>query len=155
MEKAREYGERVHYPGSGTGNSGHFYIDRDGRVEQWVTLDRAAHHVRGQNADSIGIELVNLGRWPDWYASDGQTWSEPYPQAQIQGLIELLIALQGELPSLVEIAGHDQLDTDLIESSDAPGLRVRRKLDPGPLFPWSRVLEATGLRQVSPQEPSP
>ena len=154
MAAAREYGERVLYP-SGTGNSGHFYIDRDGRIEQWVPLDRAAHHVRGQNVDSVGIELVNRGRWPNWYASDDQDWSESYPPAQIQALIELLNKLQDELPSLSEIAGHDQLDTDLIEASDAPGLRVQRKLDPGPLFPWPEVLEATGLRRLPQQEIAP
>lgn len=154
LATTREYGERIRYP-SGTGNSGHFYIDHDGRIEQWVPLDRSAHHVRGQNADSVGIELVNLGRWPNWYASDNQDWSEPYSQTQIQGLIELLNKLQDELPCLAEIAGHDQLDTGLVEASDAPALRVRRKLDPGPLFPWSRVLEATGLRRLSPEELSP
>ena len=79
LATTREYGERIRYP-SGTGNSGHFYIDHDGRIEQWVPLDRSAHHVRGQNADSVGIELVNLGRWPNWYASDNQDWSEPYSQ---------------------------------------------------------------------------
>ena len=154
MATAREYGERIRYP-SGTGNSGHFYIARDGRVEQWVSLDRAAHHVRDQNADSVGIELVNKGRWPDWYASDEQAWTEPYPPAQIQALIDLLNKLQDELPSLAEIAGHDQLDSGLIEASDAPGLRVRRKLDPGPLFPWAEVLEGTGLRRLPQEEMAP
>ena len=53
---AREYGERIHYPSSRTGNAGHYYIDRDGRTEQWVPLDRVAHHVRGHNRNSVGIE---------------------------------------------------------------------------------------------------
>ena len=33
LATAREYGERVLYE-SGTGNSGHYYIDRDGRIEE-------------------------------------------------------------------------------------------------------------------------
>ena len=90
-------------------------------IEQWVPLDRVAHHVRGQNADSVGIELVNLGRWPNWYASDNQDWSEPYSQTQIQALIELLNKLQGELPCLAEIAGHDQLDHPWSEPATRPG----------------------------------
>ncbi len=64
LAMARVYGEREHYPETRTGNSGHFYIDRDGRIEQWVPLDRVAHHVRGFNPHSIGIELVNNGRYP-------------------------------------------------------------------------------------------
>jgi len=155
LATAREYGERIHYEESGTGNSGHFYIDRDGSVEQWVPLDRVAHHVRGRNGDSVGIELVNPGRWPDWYASDNQEWSDPYPRAQIRALIELLDHLRDELPGLTEIVGHDQLDTGLIEASDDPRIRVRRKQDPGPMFPWHEVLEATGLRRWSSTEQTP
>jgi len=155
LATAREYGERIHHEQSRTGNSGHFYIDRDGSVEQWVPLDRVAHHVRGKNADSVGIELVNQGRWPDWHDSSRQKFEEIFPDAQIQALIELLAMLERKLPALAEIAGHDQLDQDLVGASDAPGLRVRRKLDPGPLFPWSRVLEATGLRRLSSEELSP
>jgi N-acetylmuramoyl-L-alanine amidase len=49
MAMAREYGERVLYD-SGTGNSGHYYIDRDGTVFQFVPLQRIAHHVRGYSA---------------------------------------------------------------------------------------------------------
>ncbi|MEM7054432.1 MAG: N-acetylmuramoyl-L-alanine amidase, partial [Pseudomonadota bacterium] len=66
LAEARDYGERVLYENSATGNSGHFYIDRDGSIEQWVPLERIAHHVRDHNADTIGIELVNRGRYPDW-----------------------------------------------------------------------------------------
>ena len=32
LASAREFGERVLYEASGTGNSGHYYIDRDGRI---------------------------------------------------------------------------------------------------------------------------
>src|SRR5690349_2752205 len=86
LAMAREYGERVHYD-AGTGNSGHLYIDRDGRVERWVPYDRVAHHCRGYNPRSIGIELVNTGRWPDWFDSRRQAMTEPYPEAQIDALI--------------------------------------------------------------------
>lgn len=152
MDTAREYGERIHYEDSGTGNSGHFYIDRDGAVEQWVPLDRVAHHVRGHNAFSIGIELVNRGRWPDWYDSRHQEWEESYPDAQIRALAGLLAELEQRLPALAEIAGHDQLDHDWIESSDDPETLVRRKTDPGPDFPWTQLLSETGLRLYHPPE---
>ncbi|MFU8877221.1 MAG: N-acetylmuramoyl-L-alanine amidase [Wenzhouxiangellaceae bacterium] len=145
LATAREYGERIHYPESGTGNSGHFYIDRDGSVEQWVPLDRVAHHVAGHNRDSIGIELVNRGRWPDWYDSRRQDWVEAYPEAQIAALIELIGQFRKHLPGLQSIVGHDRLDTRMQAASDDPQKTVRRKLDPGPHFPWQRVIEATGL----------
>lgn len=38
--------------------SAHFVIARDGRIFQMVSTDRAAHHCRGANLESIGIENV-------------------------------------------------------------------------------------------------
>ena len=142
---ARSYGERILYPGSGTGNSGHYYLERNGAVEEWAPIDRIAHHAGQYNERSIGIELVNLGRYPDWYDSRRQTLSEPYPDEQIEALIRLLLELRSRLPRLHFIAGHDQLDTTEVVASDDPARRVRRKRDPGPLFPWSRVLKAVAL----------
>ncbi|HEY0332638.1 MAG TPA: N-acetylmuramoyl-L-alanine amidase [Stenotrophomonas sp.] len=138
LATAREYGERVLYD-SGAGNSGHYYIDRDGRIEQYVALERIAHHVRGQNADSIGIELVNRGRWPHWLDSRHQAMDEDYPEDQLQALEALLGWLRSELPALQSITGHDALDTTLEAASDDPTQQVRRKLDPGPRFPWARI----------------
>ena len=146
LATARQYGEKVLYD-SGTGNSGHWYIDRDGRIECWVRPERAAHHVRGKNAHSVGIELVNTGRWPDWLDSRRQTMVEPYPDAQVEALIALLRWLPTPLPMLRFIDGHEDLDLEHVPASDDPGKRVKRKLDPGPLFPWERVLAAVPLRR--------
>lgn len=145
LPAARSYGERILYTGSGTGNSGHYYIERNGAVEEWVPIGRVAHHAGQYNERSIGIELVNLGRYPDWYDSRRQTMSEPYSDQQIEALIRLLLELQSRLPNLQFIAGHDQLDTDEVVASDDPGRRVRRKRDPGPLFPWRRVMKTVAL----------
>ncbi len=145
---AREYGERIHYPKSGTGNSGHYYIDRDGAIEQWVPLDRVAHHVAGHNANSIGIELVNLGRYPNWLDSRHQHWQEKVTDNQVKALIGLLRTLRAELPGLRCVAGHDELDRREVAASNDPGLSVRRKLDPGPDFPWARVVEGSGLGRL-------
>ncbi|AKS42834.1 N-acetylmuramoyl-L-alanine amidase [Wenzhouxiangella marina] len=155
LDMAREYGERIHYPGSRTGNSGHFYIDREGRIEQWVALDRVAHHVAGQNANSIGVELVSLGRYPDWLDSRHQDWQEPVNEAQLRALIGLIDQLRTRLPNLNRIAGHDQLDRRRVPASDDPSIQVRRKLDPGPEFPWSRLIEATGLQPWNDGETAP
>jgi N-acetylmuramoyl-L-alanine amidase len=145
---ARDYGEKVHYPESGTGNCGHFYIDRDGSIEQWVELDRIAHHVAGHNQHSIGIELVNIGRYPNWFDSAHQDWQESCPDEQIEALIELLFHLKQVLPNLTSIAGHDELDTRKVPASDNPEVRVARKLDPGPDFPWDRVAAGCGLKRL-------
>lgn len=148
LATAREYAERIHYPGSQTGNSGHFYIDRDGRIEQWVSLNRVAHHVVGYNQRSVGIELVNKGRYPHWLASSHQVWPEETSPAQLAALIELLAALRSALPNLTRIAGHDALDQRWVPASDDPDQQVRRKLDPGPDFPWQAVIEASGLTRL-------
>ncbi len=147
LASARSYGERVLYD-SGTGNSGHYYIDRDGRIERWVPDLRIAHHVRDHNTDSIGIELVNAGRWPDWYDSRRQQPQEPYPEVQIQALIALIVELCRRLPTIAGLAGHEDLDTDTVAASDDPARRVQRKIDPGPLFPWLQVLRATDMPRL-------
>lgn len=150
MAMAREYGERVLYP-AGTGNSGHYYIDRDGSVECYVGPEFVAHHTRGYNPRAIGIELVNTGRYPDWYHSGRQRMDEPYTEDQIRAVSALLVQLQATLPNLRWIAGHEDLDTAEVEASDDPSCRVRRKRDPGPLFPWSRILTETGLTRLLPE----
>ena len=147
LAAAREYGERVLYD-SGTGNSGHYYIDRDGTVLRYVPEDRSAHHVRGWNARAIGIELVNTGRYPHWLDSRQQAMDEPYPDAQVQALVALLNRLAGDLPALRHIAGHEDLDPDRVPASDDPAMQVQRKLDPGPRFPWDRVLAAVPLQRL-------
>lgn len=146
---AREYGERVLYD-SGTGNSGHYYIDRDGSVHLFVRPARTANHTRGYNPRSVGIELVNTGRYPDWMDSRKQEMNEPYTEAQMQSLRQLLLSMKRELPALKFIAGHEDLDTARVSASDDPSREVFRKRDPGPLFPWLLVIEASGLERLRP-----
>jgi N-acetylmuramoyl-L-alanine amidase len=138
LADARDYGERVLYA-SGSGNSGHFYIDRDGSVHRFVPTTRVAHHVRGHNDRAIGVELVNRGRFPDWLDSRHQAMDEPYTKAQIDALIALLSQLRATHANLRYIAGHEDLDTDHVAASDDPTRQVRRKRDPGPQFPWSSL----------------
>lgn len=162
---AREYGERILYPANprngpgketpspeqkpGTGNSGHYYIDRDGTIEQWVENGRVAHHVRGYNPRSIGIELVNLGRYPDWFRSGRQQMTEAYPPVQLSALLQLIHHLQQDLPGLRWIAGHDDLDAGIVAAEDDTAIMIRRKLDPGPLFPWPEVLASCKLQRLA------
>ena len=149
LATAREYGERELHA-SGTGNSGHYYIDRDGSIHVFVAPGRIAHHTRGYNERSIGIELVNRGRYPDWLDSRHQAMDEPYTDAQVAALVALLRTLRRDIPSLEFIAGHEDLDRDTVPSSNDPERSVSRKRDPGPRFPWSMVLDETPLARIRP-----
>ena len=144
LATAREYGEKALHENA-TGNCGHYYVDRDGAIYRYVPETRVANHVRGHNAASVGIEMVNLGRYPHWWDSRHQTMTEPYTEAQLVALEWLLHYLRQQLPNLRAIAGHAELDTDSMPASENPALTVSRKLDPGPLFPWDRMLRASGL----------
>lgn len=148
LATAREYGECVLHAG-GTGNSGHYYVDRDGAIHRYVPGTRTANHVRGHNANSMGIELVNLGRYPHWWDSRQQQMTEAYCALQIDALLALIAHLRVEFPQLRHIAGHEDLDTALLAASDNPALTVRRKLDPGPMFPWNVVLAGSGLARLA------
>jgi len=147
LAAAREYGERALHA-SGTGNSGHYYIDRDGTVLRYVPDEHIAHHVRGFNPRSIGIELVNRGRFPHWLDSRHQAMDEAYPDAQVDALVALLLDLARRLPALRHVAGHEDLDRECVPASDDPEVQVQRKLDPGPLFPWPRVLSGIPLQRL-------
>jgi N-acetylmuramoyl-L-alanine amidase len=151
LATARAYGERVLYD-SGTGNSGHYYVDRDGQIYRYVPGTRVAHHVRGYNLRAIGIELVNAGRYPHWLDSRRQAMTEPYPAAQIDALRALLAQLRRDFPNLRHVAGHEDLDTEQVPASDAPSLQVRRKRDPGPLFPWGPALAGLDLERLQPRD---
>ena len=147
LAMAREFGERVRYEDSQSGNSGHYYIDRDGRTLRFVDDLRVAHHTFQFNPRSIGIELVNLGRYPNWNDSRHQTMTEPYTAAQIESLLLLLKRLCDTYPNLQWIAGHDALDQRLEPSTDNPDLLLPRRIDPGPLFPWDEVVAGSGLQR--------
>lgn len=150
MAMARIWGEKVIHTESQSGNSGHFYIDRNGDTQAWVPNDYVAHHVRGHNEQSIGIELVNTGRYPHWFKSAHQEMSEPYPAVQIDALARLLEHLISILPELKYIAGHEELDTQWLPSQDKPDIMIRRKLDPGPHFPWSAIMDRIPLKRWTP-----
>lgn len=153
LAMARTYGEKLQHEASGTGNSGHYYIDRDGSLHRYVDTARIAHHTRGYNPRSIGIELVNTGRYPRWYDSGHQAMDEPYTPAQIDTLVALLRQLAAGHPSLKHVAGHEDLDTAWVEASDDPAKKVPRKRDPGPLFPWEHVLANVPLQRLNAPAP--
>ena len=139
MQMAREFGERIVLPETQTGFSGHYYIDRDGEVYQFVKEDRVARHVIGYNQNSLGIEVVNLGRFPNWFHATHQTCTEPYTVEQVDSVQKLLRLLKGSYPQIRRIARHSDLDTNWIPADDDPLVQIRRKVDPGPMFPWDQI----------------
>ena len=110
--------------------SSHFYIQRTGKIWQFVSCDDRAWHAgtscyRGRdncNDDSIGIELEGL---------EGDTF-EP---AQYQALQHLCPALMRQYP-VAHIAGHEHI---------APG----RKADPGAAFDWAQLQKRLQLPGVN------
>jgi N-acetylmuramoyl-L-alanine amidase len=151
MQMAREFGARIRYEKSQTGNSGHYYIDSDGTIYRYVPDERVANHTFGYNPRSIGIELSNLGRYPHWGDSRHQNWTVPYTKAQIDAMLALLRQLRDVLPNLKYIAGHEELDRRLEPASDDPHVMLRRRQDPGPLFPWNKIVPASGLTRLRPE----
>lgn len=150
MQMTREFGERVRHPESGTGNSGHYYIQENGAIYRFVAPERIAHHTFGYNPRSIGIEMFNLGRYPHWGDSRHQKWTVAYTHAQIDALLCLLDKLRTDIPSLRSIAGHEDLDRRLEPATDDPNIMLPRRQDPGPMFPWDEIVPASGLQRLRP-----
>jgi AmpD protein len=103
--------------------SAHLFIDRQGKLTQYVPFHRRAWHAgvscyKGRekcNDFSIGIELEG-------------TETLPFTEAQYATLVEVLGVLLKTYPELSRerIVGHSDI---------AP----RRKTDPGPSFDWERL----------------
>lgn len=103
--------------------SAHLFIDRRGRLTQFVSVHDRAWHAgvsRWQQRDncndfSIGIELEG-------------TDTRPYTARQYQRLAQVIRLLWHHFPAIDadRIVGHCDI---------APG----RKSDPGPAFDWSRL----------------
>ncbi|MCP5106436.1 MAG: N-acetylmuramoyl-L-alanine amidase, partial [bacterium] len=78
MTMCRQFGEKIRDENEQTGYCGHYYVDRDGKIYQYIEDNRIAYHVKKHNEKSMGIEIVNTGRYPDWFDSRNQTPAEEY-----------------------------------------------------------------------------
>jgi N-acetylmuramoyl-L-alanine amidase len=109
--------------------SSHYFVDEDGRIDQFVPEERRAWHAgvsswegsSDVNARSIGIEIVNPGHAFGY---------RDFPAAQVGALI----ALTRDIVARRAI----RADRVLAHSDVAPG----RKQDPGEKFPWARLAAA-------------
>ena len=140
LNDAFEYAERKNNK-TMIGNCCHYYVDRDGGIYRFVANKRIAYHAVNYNSTSIGIELINLGRYPNYYSSKHQQPIEEYPNAQILSLQYLLRNLHETIVTIKYIKRHSDIDKRIVQSSDEPTKSVRRKIDPGPLFPWTKTVK--------------
>jgi N-acetylmuramoyl-L-alanine amidase len=108
--------------------SAHYFISEAGEVVRLVDEDKRAWHAgasywrghRDVNSASVGIELDNPGH------ANGY---REFPDVQIDALLPLLADI---------VRRHDIPRANVVGHSDvAPA----RKVDPGELFPWSRLAE--------------
>jgi N-acetylmuramoyl-L-alanine amidase len=138
LDAARDYAMQS-VDEDGVGVCGHIYIDRRGACFRFVPLSRIANHARGYSKRSIGIELVNSGRYPNHFDSRNQEPAETFSGPQINALKAVLVGLKKECPNLVELVRHSDIDQEMVSSSDDSNRKVRRRIDPGPQFPWAEV----------------
>ena len=47
---------------------------------------------------------------------------------------------------------YEDLDIDMLPSEDKPEIMIRRKLDPGPCFPWQTILDNTLLKRQASRD---
>jgi N-acetylmuramoyl-L-alanine amidase len=78
--------------------------------------------------------------------------NEAYPRRQIVALANLLNHLVNVVPGLCKITGHENLDTNMLVAEDDPDKMIRRKVDPGPLFPWGLLMESISLERISTKD---
>jgi len=116
------------------GVSSHYLIDRDGNIYNLVPEDKKAWHAgvsvmpepdnrHGVNEFSIGIELLATER-------------SGFTEAQYEALRRLCNDIEERRHKKMVYVGHDTIAG---ERAVALGLRKEPKVDPGPLFDWSRI----------------
>lgn len=148
--KSRLFAEKIRYE-SGTGAAGHYYIDRQGNIEQYVPDDRRSNHASGWNSKTLSIELINTGRWPNATHSDFQHWPQEYPTLQIDAMVDLIKLFKSRYPTIKYVQGHGDVDQRLIPSFNDVNAEVHRRLDPGSTFPWDDVVKRIRLIREMPE----
>ena len=110
----------------------HYMIGRDGALRKSIPENQIGHHVVGHSERSIAIELVNDG--------DGR---DPFPPEQLGVLVKLLrdITTRHQIPR-ERVVRHSDLDQSVLWCNR----QMRRKVDPGPAFPYDKVLYAVYYR---------
>lgn len=80
----------------------HYVIGRSGLIEEGRPLERAGAHVKGHNADSIGVALIG-----GFGGSADDKFADHYTGAQEAALIRLIDDLQDDFGPLT-VHGHNE-----------------------------------------------
>lgn len=81
----------------------HYLIDRNGQVVVGRPIERAGAHVKGHNANSIGISLFG-----GHGSSADDKFEDHFTQDQEQSLNRLIDQLRRRFPEITKITGHNQ-----------------------------------------------
>ena len=108
--------------------SAHYVVGPAGEIYSLVEDQDTAWHVRGRNADTIGIEIVG-------WADDPSSWN-PQNIAALSALVSWLSTTYG-LPLVYQATPEEPPTARGFVSHHA--LDPSRRSDPGPYFPWEEV----------------
>jgi N-acetylmuramoyl-L-alanine amidase len=144
------------------GLSVHFMLDTDGTIYQTLDLKERAWHATTSNSRSAGVEIANLGAFPQQDGKLGQQvvsgevqgqmlYQSDFTPQQYASLIKLTAALCTVFPKIRCDYPHDAVghvipqklpDEVLTNYQGVLGhYHVQaNKQDPGPAFDWDRVI---------------
>ena len=113
QEKVNEV--RRWHTGRGWSDVGyHYLIDRDGTIVKGRSVERAGAHVRGHNANSIGISLFG-----GHGASATDSFEDHFTSAQDAALRKLITTLRNDFTSIKKVSGHNEYS-----NKGCPGFKV-------------------------------
>ena len=99
----------------------HYLIDRDGRTVPGRSLEETGAHVKGHNANSIGISLVG-GQG----GTANDVFGDNFTQAQDNALRTLIAGLKREYTSIQKISGHNQYAAKACPCFNVPAWYARK-----------------------------
>ena len=113
QEKVKEV--RRWHTGRGWSDIGyHYLIDRDGTIVKGRPVERAGAHVKGHNANSIGISLFG-----GHGASSTDNFDDHFTPEQETALRELIETLRKDFPTIKKVSGHNEYS-----NKGCPGFKV-------------------------------
>jgi len=113
--------------------SAHYVVGPGGEIYSLVEDQDTAWHVRGRNADTIGIEIVG-------WADDPTSWN-PQNVLALSALVGWLSSTYG-IPLVYQATPADTPAPRGFVSHHA--LDPSRRSDPGPYFPWEDIKQGAG-----------
>lgn len=94
----------------------HYIIDRNGMVAKGRKDERVGAHVRGRNANTLGVCLLG-----GHGSASTDKFEDHFTLKQEQALRALLVQLQMKYPTIAQVSGHNQW-----AAKACPGFDVRQ-----------------------------